>query len=347
MSGELISPGPGELVEPAPRELIPPGSGAFVMGTGIVSVGLATAGFPVLSDVLLAIACLAWLALAAVAVVRLLVDRGRVLSEARSPAGLTAVAGTAVLGSRMLELGWGGVAIALLGIAVAAWISLMGLTLPRLPGRASGQVFMVVVGTEALSSLGASLALSYRSVWLTYAALVLAAAGVLAYPLVLARFRLRELWQGAGDQWVAGGSLAISSLAVAQVAHAVARVHAAAGAASALKGLALGIWIAAAVWIIALVAGELHRRRLSYGVQRWATVFPLGMYSVSAFSVAAVAGVPALTGFARVWVWVALAGWAAALTGMLRRGWEQRGLIGRRLARPPIGANRLSAPRSG
>ncbi len=328
-------------------ELIAPGSGALVMGTGIVSVGLATDGFPVLSEVLLVTACVAWLVLVAVLVARLLFQRGRLATEARSPAGLTGVAATAVLGSRVLELGWSGVAIVLLGIAALAWVALMSLALPTLPARVSGQVFMVVVATEAVGSLAASLALAYGDVWLTYVALVLAAAGVLAYPLVLVRFRYRELWQGAGDQWVAGGSLAISSLAVAQVAHAVARVHSPAGAAPTLRDLALATWIAAALWIVPLVAGEFHDRPRSYGVSRWATVFPLGMYAVSAFSVASVGGAGGLADFARVWVWIGLAGWGAVLCGLLNRAWERRGLIGRRLGLPGNQADRLSGPRSG
>jgi hypothetical protein len=44
------------------------------------------------------------------------------------------------------------------------------------------------------------------------------------------------------------------------------------------------------------------------------------MYAACSFVVGAAAGAPAITSFARVWVWVALAVWSIAFAAMLRRG---------------------------
>jgi tellurite resistance protein TehA-like permease len=122
---------------------------------------------------------------------------------------------------------------------------------------------------------------------------------------------------------VAGGSLAISSLAVAELASAAGRLGPLSGAAPILDDLALAVWAASALWIVPLLVGEIARPRLSYRRQRWATVFPLGMYAASAFSVAAVAEVSGLDDFARVWIWLALGVWAAVGAGLLRRAVSQ------------------------
>ena len=77
---------------------IPPSSGAVVMGTAIVSIALSLDRHETLSRILLAIAAAAWIALGLLLADRALHDRPRVRHEARSPAALTGVAGTAVLG---------------------------------------------------------------------------------------------------------------------------------------------------------------------------------------------------------------------------------------------------------
>jgi tellurite resistance protein TehA-like permease len=93
---------------------IPPGSGAVVMGTGIVSIALQLDHQPALSKLWLALAGAGWLFLVTVTASRLVRDRSRLRGEARSPLGLTGVAATAVLGSRLLIDGRRAEALALL-----------------------------------------------------------------------------------------------------------------------------------------------------------------------------------------------------------------------------------------
>jgi tellurite resistance protein TehA-like permease len=85
---------------------IPPASGAVVMGTGIVSIALTLDDRETLSRVLLVIDCVAWVVLGLLLLGRIAVHRERAEREARSPAALTGVAGTAVLGTRLTLLGW-------------------------------------------------------------------------------------------------------------------------------------------------------------------------------------------------------------------------------------------------
>jgi hypothetical protein len=87
------------------------------------------------------------------------------------------------------------------------------------------------------------------------------------------------------------------------------------------------------LWLPLLLLAEALGPRLHYDVRRWSTVFPFGMYAACSFVVAMVAHAGAITSFARVWVWVALAVWAVVFTAMIRRGVEH----GLRRPRTPAG----------
>jgi tellurite resistance protein TehA-like permease len=138
-------------------------------------------------------------------------------------------------------------------------------------------------------------------------ALVLFVAGLLSYAWVLTRFDLRQLLDGAGDQWVAGGALAISVLAATMITKALATLS---------HAVAVAVWIAALAWLPALIAAEILRPRLRYDLSRWATVFPLGMYAACSLQVGMLLGWPAVTHSARVATWVAFAAWLLVLAAM-------------------------------
>jgi tellurite resistance protein TehA-like permease len=316
---------------PSPEQ-IPPGSGAVVMGTGIVSVAVSLQGALTLSRILLGLAAATWLGLAGMAGYRLVAAPRLFLDQARTPAALTGVAASAVLGSRVLELGWPGLAIALLIVASAAWLVLMPLVLSALPRKTTGEIFMVTVATEAISVLSAQLAVGQRATWLVTPALVFAALGIAFYPFVLARFRLAELRWGAGDQWVSGGSLAITALALSNIVLASRLFDVLTGATLALQDAALAVWAAAALWLVPLLLSELRWPRLHYAGRRWGTVFPLGMYAVCSSAVAIAAGVPTIAHLGTAWGWVALAGWAWVGSGVLARG----AMIARNMANVPV-----------
>ena len=297
---------------------VPAGSGAVVMGTGIVSAALLLDGTLVLSRILLALTAAAWCVLGGLLALRSSTNRERFLSEAHSPAGLTGVAGTAVLGTRITELGWIVPGEALLAVAFAGWCLLMPLVLRRLGGEHRGNVFMITVATEALAALAAVLAGVNDRTWLLYLAVALAAAGLVLWPLALRRFALAELRRGRGDQWVAGGSLAIAALALALCMEAARRLGASGSVHSILRDCALAVWAAAVMWVPGLLFAELRWRRPRYDVRRWATVFPLGMYAACSFAAAAGAHVAGIRNFASVWVWLAAAIWLLVFGGMLR-----------------------------
>lgn len=286
-------------------------TGAAVMGTGIVSIGLSLDGRRLLSYVLLAIAALVWCALV-VAVAVLLASRVR-SDRVSTPAALTWVAGTVVLGVRLSRFGWNREAAALLVVAFGVWLLLVPRVLARWRTPTVGLSFLLAVSTEAIAVLAARLAVADGLRPLRLAALVFCGLGLALYLTVLARFELRQLLVGRGDHWIAGGALAIATLACALCAQAADALH------GPLDVATLALWAASIAWLPLLIAGELLSRRAATDMRRWSTVFPLGMYAVCSFAAARAAGIGGLADFARVWIWIAFAAWLAAAAATVAR----------------------------
>jgi tellurite resistance protein TehA-like permease len=295
----------------------PPAAGAAVMATGIVSIGLQSTGYEPLSLAVLAVACLAWLALAVDFVVRLLRDRPRWLREAGTPGALTGVAATTVLGTRFAVLGRQLLAEVLLALAAVLWPWLIVRVVRNSRRPMPGAVFLCCVATEGLAVLGASVAEAEAVAWLAHTALVFFWLGLALYLFALSRFGLRQVVEGRGDQWVAGGALAISTVAGAKLVAA-----AQAGPylwntddGDALRATTLGLFTLDLCWYLVLLLAEVARPRLDYDVRRWATVFPLGMTAAAALSVAASLDAPQLRTPGEALLWVAVAAWLAVAAG--------------------------------
>lgn len=297
----------------------PPAAGAAVMATGILSVGLHLTGDEALSRVVLVLACVAWVGLAADFGVRLAQDRKRWRAEVGTPGALTAVAATAVLGTRFSALGRQNLAEALLALAAVLWPPLLTAVVRRWRRRMPGAVFLCCVATQGLAVLGATLARAGATAWLAHAALVLFWLGLVLYGCALALFDLRQVTEGQGDHWVAGGALAISALAGS-------RLLAADSARlslwndddrGVLRTVTLALLVLDLAWYAVLLVAEVVRPRLGYDVRRWETVFPLGMTAAAVLSVAAVLDVPRLEGPGQVLLWIAVAAWLAVAAGAL------------------------------
>lgn len=299
---------------------IPPAAGAEVMATGIVSVALALDGDGTLSRILLVIAGLTWLALVAAVPRRARRDHARLRAEVRTPAALTSVAATAVLGARLAMLGWTWAGIAALAIAAVVWALLLTPVLSHWTTPTDGSSLLLVVATESLAVLAALLAASERADWLLAAALVPFVLGLGFYVFVIVRFGLHELTAGLGDHWITGGALAISTLAAGKLLTGAKALAILGDGGGVLKTVALSLWVLSMLWLPALVGAELLHPRLRYDVRRWGTVFPFGMYAACSFVIGAAVHSGAITSFAQVWVWVAFAVWAVVLAGMIRVG---------------------------
>jgi hypothetical protein len=290
------------------------------MGTGIVAVAFAGAGRKPLADGLLAVALAIAAVLVAVLVARAIRDRAGLAAATRGAASLTAVAAAGVLGTRLTQVGLPAAGVALLAVAAAAWAPLLWRVLRAWRSPVAGDGFLVAVATQAIAALAAALAAPLRAGGLAVAAVVALAAGVALYAFAAASFNLAEVRRGRGDQWVAGGALAISALAAGDADAALRATGAAAALAGPLRTVALGLWLLAMAWLPVLVAGELRAPRTGFDARRWSTVFPVGMYAAMSFAVGHAAARPAILAFARAWVWVAGAVWALVAAACVGRG---------------------------
>ncbi|MFD9366107.1 hypothetical protein ACFWA6_00165 [Streptomyces sp. NPDC060020] len=307
---------------------LPPAAGAAVMAAGIISVGLHLTGHEPSSLVALVLAAALWVVLAADFTARLLGDRGRFRAEADTPAALTAVAATTVIGARLSMLGWQTVAAALLALAAALWPGLLLNVVRHWGRRMPGVAFLGCVATQGLAVLAATLAaVAGGHDWLAWAALAAFCLGLVLYVAAFLRFDLREVVGGAGDHWVAGGALSISALAGSMLtaspvwtgsAHTVLR-------SVTLAGLALSL-----VWYVVLLTAELRHPRPRYDIRRWATVFPLGMTSVACLSVAGPAGIGWLRPLGEVLLWIAVGAWLLTFAALLASHLNARLGSGRR-----------------
>ncbi|WP_028807850.1 tellurite resistance/C4-dicarboxylate transporter family protein [Streptomyces canus] len=295
----------------------PPAAGAAVMATGILSVGLHLAGHETLSRIALVIGCAAWLGLAAEFAAGLLGERARWAADAGTPGGLTAVAATTVLGIRFSALGRQTLAEALLALSALLWPVLTVLVVRHWKRKMPGGVFLCCVATQGLAVLCATLAAAESAAWLAHTALTLFWLGLVLYGVALYLFDLRQVLVGPGDQWIAGGALAISALAGSRLLAAESTRlylwndddH------GVLRAVTVALLVLSLAWYVVLLAAECVRPRPRYDVRRWATVFPMGMTAVATLSVPAAADVPWPRTPGEVLLWISVAAWLAVAAG--------------------------------
>jgi hypothetical protein len=286
------------------------------MGAGILSVDLYAIGRPTAAGVVLWFAAGTWLFLAVV-----LGWRAPGLGRAnRLPIELIGVASTCVVGTGFAVHGYYSVAAGLLALAAAGWVSLIAPVLRHWRTPQAGGSFLVDVATQGVVVLSAPLAARNGWSWLLIAAIAGWLLGLCAYGFTLSRFDLRQLMTGRGDQWIAGGALAIATLASAKIVQAMPAVGWTPPAA--LSDAPLAFWCLAMLWLVPLIVGEALRLRLSYDLRRWSTVFPLGMYAACSFAVGQVTGIHGITMFARAWTWLAVVMGVVVFAGLVRRSFR-------------------------
>jgi tellurite resistance protein TehA-like permease len=145
----------------------------------------------------------------------------------------------------------------------------------------------------------------------------------------------------APPYWINMGAVAISTLAGTLLAAAAPLSPLIRELLPFIKGLTLLFWATATWWIPMLVIlgvwRHVYRRfPLRYDPLYWGAVFPLGMYTVSTFRVAAMIDEPALLVIPHVFLYVALAAWALAFAGLV-------GSLAKKSARGRISSPRTSA----
>ncbi len=332
----------GGRVDVAVKNLTP-GYFALVMATGIVSVGMYSAGQMLISNILLGIAVTAYPLLIVLNIVRLVRYRSAVAEDMADPARafgfFTFVAATNVLGSRLGIEGRFGIASALLIVASLAWV-VLGYTIPwtAVLGRttrpmlqtANGTWFIWVVASQSIAVVAATLEQEFAGHRRELAVLAVfswsvgvflyAAAGVfVSARMMLYEFKPTDL---TPPYWVAMGATAITVVAGARIVG-----MADAPMVDATRGLIAGasvLFWAFGTWLIPpLIAAGLwrhvrHRIPLRYEATLWSVIFPLGMYGVGSRFLGDVDHLPIVHAIGVTQGWIALAAWTVTFLAMLR-----------------------------
>jgi tellurite resistance protein TehA-like permease len=324
---------------------VPGASFSFVMATGIVSVAAELQAFHWVALVLFAINVIAFLGLSLLNLRRLAREPAVVLGELschRTAASfLTIVAGAGILGNQFALLTSDQqLAASLWLVACALWAAMVyglfvGLTIrPKKPPLATGldgSWLLVVVASESLTILGTHVASVFsRPEIVVYLSLCWFLFGGLFYLIIISLILYRWLFepmrpaQLTPPYWINMGAAAIATLAGA-------RLEAIAGTSALLARLVPPItaaavlsWTIATWWIPLLLAllfwrHVVGRIRLSYRLEYWSMVFPLGMYTAATWTFARENCLDFLNAIPRVFLWIAFAAWLATFAGMMRR----------------------------
>ncbi len=322
-----------------------PGSFAWVMASGIVSVGADLLGHITTSRVALGVTILGFVVLVPAYTLRIVLFPQRFRASLRDPATamayFTVVAGLDVLAFRLIEAGDVGVSLGLGTCAAVLWVVLtyglpallIGAARRPVLGEFNGTWLVWVVATQSLAIVAAGL--STRSSWaglrdaLPAVAVAFWGVGVMLYLILIVIICMRLLLvemtpaEMGPAYWIAMGATAISVRAAAGILEIgsvrdrlVTEIH------PVLVGLSLVFWAFGTWWIPMLVLfgvwrHVLRRYPLQYEPRLWSVVFPLGMYTVACRSLGTATDVVFLRDLASFWLWVGLAAWVIVQAAMV------------------------------
>ncbi len=322
-----------------------PGYFAFVMATGIISIGTYLLGPSWLSRALLAAASAGLVVLSAALLARVISFRSSVAADIQAPDRVfgffTITAALDVLGARLAAAGHPLATAILAGLAAAVWLALTygvpaSLLLTRardsVLGGVNGTWLLWVVATQSLSLTASTLVPPWpsQSGLLAPTAVGLWSVGLLLYLLLVSLILLRWLTvvmtpAALGPPyWILMGATAITVLAGARILNLPAALPAVRATAGFVEGCSFALWAFGTWWIPLLVILGLwrhvrHHWPLTYEPTLWSVVFPLGMYSVATLVFGKAAHLAFTEPLARFMLWVAVAAWAAVAAAFLIR----------------------------
>jgi len=321
-------------VEPSPDVF------AAVMATGILSIAAGNHHYLRISETMGVLASLGLVVLVFLVIVRRRLARWDLADPDVTLRLFTFVAACAVLDSRLQSQR---VLVRVLGVvALVSWLVLIVLSARNMSAvswsalreRAHGAWELASVGTSGLAIVATEVArYTTDNWWLGVAVPVWLAAlciyGLMTWLILWRTVTERQDREGfEPDTWILMGGLAIATLAGDNI-HTLAP----AWLAGPVRAVTVVTWVTATLWIPPLIYFGLHRisqrpEMLQFAGVWWAFVFPLGMYSVASYTMAAEIDQRSLLTVSLVFFWDALAAWlVVVVAGLLLLG---RALVGDR-----------------
>lgn len=330
------------MVKNAIRTLYP-GYFALIMATGIISNGFYLLDIKPISNALLVFDSAAFVILVPMTIARAIMFPRSLWADMINPrlvfSFFTIVAGANVFGVQLLLRGHISVAVALWIFSLTIWIPLSYFSFSVLTfrdteenvGVVGGGWLIAIVGAESIAALGGKLSaeVSTASEHIFVIAHAFWGIGILLYLIFITLFAYRIFFFHVSAEemnplfWVVMGAAAITVNAGSAMMMAEDQIGYLSNMKPFVDGVSLVLWAWATWWIPLLVIFGVWRHvvmkaRLEYSPMYWSLVFPLGMYTVATWQLAAADQFEFMRQIPRVTIWIALAAWLIATAGLTR-----------------------------
>lgn len=321
-----------------------PGYFALIMATGIISNGFFLLGVRPISDALLVVDTAAFLVLIPMTVARATLFPRQLWADLINPrlvfSFFTIVAGANVFGVQLLLRGHVTLAVILWIFSLTVWIPLSYFSFSVLTfrdneedaGVVGGGWLIAIVGAESIAALGGKLSaqVSTAADHIFVISHAFWGIGIILYLIFVTLFAYRIFFfhVAAEDMnplfWVVMGAAAITVNAGSAMMIAEDQIGYLANIQPFVDGVSLVLWAWSTWWIPLLVIFGVWRHvvmraPLEYSPMYWSLVFPLGMYTVATWQLAAADRFEFMQQIPRVTIWVAFAAWLIVSAGLLRR----------------------------
>lgn len=321
-----------------------PGYFALIMATGIISNGFFLLGLRTISDALLVVDSLAFVVLIPMTVARAVLFPRELWADLINPrlvfSFFTIVAGANVFGVQLLLRGHVSLAVALWIFSLAVWIPLSYFSFSVLTfrdteenvGVVGGGWLIAIVGAESIAALGGKLSpqISTAADHVFVIAHAFWGIGIVLYLIFITLFAYRIFFFHVTAEemnplfWVVMGAAAITVNAGSAMMIAEEQIGYLSNMKPFVDGVSLVLWAWGTWWIPLLVIFGVWRHvvmkaHLEYSPMYWSLVFPLGMYTVATWQLAAADQFTFMKQIPDVTIWLAFTAWLVTTAGLARR----------------------------